>query len=495
MLRWLLVVSLASGCWKNTVSTSHIEAEPVLRCIDCEEPVAVGMPIRVHASWNGTCSSTGTMSFLQLGKNDDLRWETEDFEQSDECDVKRYKLDITCSAACVVIGSDAPDSVAKVIGIYPKHPGPFRFDIKMRARGTAKNDSPAKHIAGEAIVRTPDLVGTTKSERFMDVPSERAAFAGYEYDLVPARRDSAVPLVRGAKYTLASAAKDVEIDQFDRLCWARTPGAATWRPCEQGILADDDIRFDVTALRNGVPIEGDVALSDTLGEQTTDWTCYRSKLAAPEICVRYSVPAGTHAFTWKAGDMKKEESFVVGDPSNATAPPDPTSIAVTTATDATDITLDSRALFDSRGARGTAYFTGEGEVIRLRGQTYFNPLLVVKVPVSPRWGGPRVGIGGLTGRDDEPTSFRLIAGWDLEVGCLARHLCLSLAADVGYSFVDPIEGVLALPHVIVDVRGRDLFARLGAGPSYVLGTFLDPGQRRNEVGWVIKLSVGFIRYL
>jgi hypothetical protein len=44
---FVLVAALGvSACWKSTTLATTIASEPSLRCIDCEEPVAVGMPIR-----------------------------------------------------------------------------------------------------------------------------------------------------------------------------------------------------------------------------------------------------------------------------------------------------------------------------------------------------------------------------------------------------------------------------------------------------------------
>lgn len=474
--------------------SSETEAEAHIRCLDCEEPVAVGMPIRVSTSWAATCSSEGfTWSLHEDHDTENLEWRKSSFSKVGSCHRKSYKVDVTCSQTCIVYAVDDPEneSTEKLIAIYPTHPGPLRFDVKMRGLGTARADKPAAHIAGEVVVRAPDFSDNVAHERRGDTPSATAAFAGYTYDLEPSTRHSAPPS-RGAKSKIATRETDA-FDRIDRACFTRAPGAPTWRTCEAGIRPGDDVRIDAFPTLAGAPLEGGVTLSSTAPDAKSSalddaWICYRPPMQSGQTCVYYAIPAGVHALHWRAGSSKEDETLpVAADPALAI---DPASLAPTTTSAPTSVTFDSRELFDSRGVLGTAMLVGEGEIIGLRDDHFTSVSVVAELPLHPRWGALRLGIGGYESGDKY---FRLITGWELPIGCIGYRVCLGVAADVGYSFVDPIEGIFALPHVNLDVRGAGLIARFGAGPSYVLGTFLDPGQQRHELGWVIKFSFGFAR--
>lgn len=493
----MLTAVAVGGCWKSTTRSSRTSSEAHIRCLDCDEPVAVGMPIRVSTSWAATCSSEGfTWSLDENRETEDLHWKKSSFSKVDRCDRKSYKVDVTCTQACIVYAMDDPelDSSEKLVAIFPTRPGPMRFDVKMRGLGTSRADTPAAHIAGDVVVRVPDFSDDTPHTRVADTPSPLAAFASYTYDLEPSTRHGSSLPGRGKKSAIVPA-EDEAFDRIDRACFTREPGAATWRTCEAGIRAGDDVRIDAFPTLAGQPLAHGVTLASTppgATDTTLDdpWICYRTPLRAGQTCVRYAIPAGVHELHWRAGSSIEHETLPVTLDSSAAV--DPTSLTISAPQTPTVVSFDSRELFDSRGVRGTAMLVAEGEILGLRDDQFLSVSVVAELPLHPRWGALRLGVGGF---EDGDKYVRIITGWELPVGCLAYRVCLGIAADVGYSFVDPIEGLFALPHLNLDVRGGGLIGRFGAGPSYVLGTWLDPGQQRHELGYVIKFSIGFARQL
>ena len=311
-MKWLFASLALAGCWRTTTSSTATEAEAVLRCLDCDEPVAVGLPIRVHASWVGTCTKSGKFSELRYDRTlDTFEWETRDFTTTKACDEHRFKLDVTCSAACVVRSIDSPEtSTQKVLFIYPEAAGPFRFDVAMRA---PKAPTSVRRIGGEVVVRTPDLVSFDEERRPFAGSTRRAAFGGYEYDLVPPRdfgdREYGI---RGTRPAVYAASEDDRIDRLERTCFARTPGAALWRPCASGVVAGDDVRIDVVARAGGEIVDRSIKLASVARDEHA-WTCYHPVLAERrQVCVRYEVPAGMHELRWQAKDEIARETLVVG---------------------------------------------------------------------------------------------------------------------------------------------------------------------------------------
>ena len=473
-----------AGCWTKVTRSSKTPAEPRIRCLDCEEVVAVAMPIRVSTAWHGVCTKEGFhWSLGEESETDNLEWNKSSFSDTDDCDRKSYKVDVTCSSECIVYAQNdpAPGSNEKIIAIYPLHAGPLRYGVSMRATGTAKADSPAEHVGGTVIVRAPDFIDSTMYTRKTDVNTPHALFAGYTYDLLPATRHAGPPN-RGQRDATTTDPDDT-FDRLDRSCFTRAPGAGTWRSCTAGIRPGDDVRIDVLASLAGQPIASDVQLAD--------WTCYRPRIQHGQTCVRYGIPEGIHTLEWTAGASKEIESLPVTgavgdlDPLSLAAPPPPSA--------ATDVSFDSRETFDSRGVlRGTGMLLAEIEVIGIRDEHLVSPSIVFELPLHERWGALRLGVGGFES-ETAPSTLRFISGWELPIGCLAYRLCLGVAADIGYSWTDQVTGILAVPHAVLDLRFSDLIVRFGAGPSYVLGTTLEPGQQRHELGYVLKISAGFAR--
>ena len=318
-VRLAIVVLLLAGCVTVTKSTMS-PASSKLECLDCDKRVAVGLPIRVISSWVGSCTSEGYQAFFETEHDtENIVWRRHPFSKTKACDEHHYKLVVKCSRKCVIRAIDSPDtSTIKLLGIYPETSGPFRFSLEIRAskdsEAIAKLDSP------ELLVRAPDEISAFEKERPIDGESLEASFDGVEYFLSPGTARAGKPPDRGTKYKPATVEPPPEgadvapPERLQRDCKARTPGATTWRPCTQGIAAGDDVRIDVTAWLANARLVGDVSLVEQEGDATVPWTCYRSTFAVPgaQICVRYGVPAGEHALTWRGTDYEIADSLVVG---------------------------------------------------------------------------------------------------------------------------------------------------------------------------------------
>lgn len=481
LLKLCACVCVLTGCWQRTLRESETPAVPALECVDCKEPVAVGMPIRVVTSWLGTCTEEGIRwSFSENHETDSPEWKRTEYTTTETCNRKAYKITVTCSAKCIVHSSEPPasNSDLKVLSVFPEHAGPFRFEISMRATDAPATGEPAALVAADIVVREPDLVGTPL-ERKYDEPSPRAAFAGFDYDLIPTmRRRMRVP-TRGEKYRPRSP-RGATFDRLERRCYTRAPGAATWRDCSTGIRPDDDLRIDVTPLDRGYPLPDDVALT----AEADGWHCYRTQLlTTAQVCTHYAIPAGTHALTWTMGSTTETDEIFVGLAADAPGL-DPASLARPAHTDTVAVSFDSREAFDTRGTRGFAMLGVETEVLRWDGKTAPAVSLLIEAPVRPRVGALRLGIGGFGSEGDRGDKvLRFIAGWRYPIGCVAYRLCLNVAADAGYRFSDSVDGAFVLPHANLELRGSGLVARVGAGPAFLLGS-------QPEVGLVLKFTVG-----
>lgn len=294
-----------------------------LECLDCEKPVAVGIPIRVISSWVGSCTKEGYTAFFETEKEtDQIVWRRSAFSKTKACDEHHYKLVVKCSSKCVIRAIDSPDtSTIKLLGVYPETSGPFRFSLEIRAN--KEGEAIAKLESPEFLVRAPDEISAFEKERPIDDASLEASFDGLEYLLVPGTARAGAPPDRGKRYKPAPVEPPPEgadvsrpepPERLQRDCKTRTPGATTWRPCTQGIAAGDDVRIDVTAWFANARMVGEVSLSEQQGEELVSWTCYRSTFAVPgaQICVRYGVPAGEHALTWRGLGYEIHEKLVVG---------------------------------------------------------------------------------------------------------------------------------------------------------------------------------------
>lgn len=294
-----------------------------LTCLDCEKSVAVGLPIRVISSWVGTCTKEGYTAFFETEKEtENIVWRRSPFSTVKACDEHHYKLVVKCSSECVIRAIDSPDtSTIKLLGIYPETSGRFRFSLEIRA--SKDGEAIAKLESPEFLVRAPDEISAFEKDRRIDGDSLEAAFDGVEYFLSPGTARAGKPPDRGTKYKPAAIEVPPEGDdappprppgRLQRDCKTRTPGATTWRPCTQGIAAGDDVRIDVTAWFGTTRMLGDVALVEQQEGARVPWTCYRSTFAVPgaQICVRYGVPAGEHALTWRGPGFEIADRLVVG---------------------------------------------------------------------------------------------------------------------------------------------------------------------------------------
>ncbi len=297
-------------------------ASSKLECLDCEKPVAVGLPIRVISSWVGSCTKEGYTAFFEMEGTDQIVWRRSAFSKTKACDEHHYKLVVKCSSKCVIRAIDSPDtSTIKLLGVYPETSGPFRFSIEIRA--SKEGEAIAKLESPEFVVRAPDEISAFEKERPIDGASLEASFDGVEYFLAPGTARAGAPPDRGTRYQPprveqpaegADVARPEAPDRLQRDCKTRTPGAATWRPCTQGIAAGDDVRIDVTAWLANARMAGDVSLFEQQGAEQVPWTCYRSTFAVPgaQICVRYGVLAGEHALTWRGTGYEISDKLVVG---------------------------------------------------------------------------------------------------------------------------------------------------------------------------------------
>lgn len=319
----LAVLVALAGC-VTTTSATMSPASAKLECVDCDQPVAVGLPIRVVSSWVGSCTEVGYTAFFETNKDTQvIEWKRSAFSKTGACDEHHYQLAVKCSSKCVIRAIDSPDtSTIKLLGIYPRNPGRFTFALEIRR--TKDGEAIATLASPEIVVRAPDEVSPFEKDRPIDEPSPLASFAGFEYFLEPGTGRAGKPPDRGTKYKPApieqpadnaDLARPEPPDRLQRDCKARTPGAIAWRPCTQGVHAGDDVRIDVTAWRGTERMVGDVALVE-LGTETVAWTCYRATFAVPgsQICVRYGVSAGEHALRWQGTGYEIDEKLVVGAP-------------------------------------------------------------------------------------------------------------------------------------------------------------------------------------
>jgi hypothetical protein len=477
-MRWVCLLVLA-GCWQRTLRSSETPSVPALECVDCKQPVAVGMPIRVATSWLGTCTEEGIRWSLE-SHHDDVEWRRSEYSDTETCNRKAYKISVTCSTKCIVQSTRPPegDSHLKVLSVFPTKAGPFRFEITMRATDAPPTSEPAAVIASDIVVREPDFVGVAMQRKYEE-PSPRVAFAGFEYDLIPTTRHRLRIPSRGDKYT-PRASTGAAFDRLDRRCYTRAPGSATWHDCSAGIRPDDDVRIDVTPTRGGYPLPDDVQLT----VEDEGWHCYRTSLILNvQTCTHYAIPAGTHALTWTLGSATETDQLAVN--ASADAPGPPASVAGSgPQSDAVAVSFDSREAFDTRGIRGYALLGLETEIIRWNETTYPVLSVLLEAPVRPRAGALRLGIGGSGSDEDRKDKLlRVILGWRYPVGCIAYKLCFNVAADVGYRFADTMGGAFVLPHANIELRGRSFMARLGAGPALLLGS-------QREVGFVVKITTG-----
>jgi hypothetical protein len=314
-------LALLAGCTVTT-SASMSPATAKLECLDCEDKVAVGMPIRVLSSWTGSCTESGYQRWLTTDKdNGNVEWERVSFTKTEACDEHHYKLWVWCSTKCVVRAIDSPDtSTVKLLGIHPVLPGPLTFRLEIR---DPKTKTVVKELASPSIlVRAPDEVSAFEQDREIDGESKVAWFAGYEYFLEPGTARAGKPPTRGVKYVAPVSPQapdhaDVEAprapERMTRVCKTRVPGAMVWRPCAAGIRAGDDVRIEVTAWEGVERVPWDLTLVNTAPDQVA-WTCYRAEQALPgaQICMRYGVPAGEHTLHWAGLGFSVDETIVVG---------------------------------------------------------------------------------------------------------------------------------------------------------------------------------------
>lgn len=314
-VRFAVIVILA-GCVTTTRATMS-PATAKLECLDCDQPIAVGIPVRLVSSWVGSCTKEGYTSFFEFDDDDQIRWRRTSFNTTKECDEHHYKIAVKCTSECVIRAIDSPDtSTVKLLGVYPKTPGPLKFSVEIRS---SSGDVVAQFASAELLVRAPDDVAPMATERAIDDASPLAVFAGYEYFLDPATARAGKSPTRGTKYKpeepppVPEAAEQSTPEQPTRLtraCRARTPGALTWRPCTQGIQEGDDVRLDVTAWFGTVRMFGDVSLVEL---PDAAWTCYRATFVpGGQICMRYGIPAGEHPLTWKGLGWDINDKLVVG---------------------------------------------------------------------------------------------------------------------------------------------------------------------------------------
>jgi len=304
----------------TTTGATMSPATAKLECLDCDQPVAVGLPIRVVSSWVGSCTSVGYTAFFETDEEtDQIEWKRTGFTRTKACDEHHYKLAVRCSSKCIVRAIDSPEtSVVKLLGIYPETPGRFSFSLEIRR--TKDGEAVAKLASPELLVRTPDEVSPFETDREIDEPSALATFSGFEYFLDPATARSNKPPGRGTKYKPVAKPPEGEPppppppDRLQRDCKTRKPGAIAWRPCTQGIQVGDDVRIDVTAWLRAERLASDLSLVEGAGDAMVTWTCYRSTFAVPgsQICVRYGVPGGEHELTWQGLGYAIKETLVVG---------------------------------------------------------------------------------------------------------------------------------------------------------------------------------------
>jgi hypothetical protein len=473
----LILAACWTGCWQKTLRSSETPSTPALECIDCDQPVAVGMPIHVATSWLGTCTEEGVRWSI-TEDHEDINWTRTEFSTTETCNRKAYKIAVTCSSKCIVHSAQPPtgSSDLKVLSVFPAHAGPFQFEVTMRETGAAPTSDPAARVASAIVVREPDLVGVPVPRKY-DEPSPRASFAGFDYDLIPTMRHRMRIPGRGDKY-VSPAPRGGTFDRLDRRCYTREPGSATWHDCSAGIRPGDDVRIDVTPTQRGYPLPDDV----TLTVENEGWHCYRTPLLLNvQTCTRYAIPAGMHELTWTLGSAEETEQLVVSAPAAAVQAP---SLVGPAHSDAVAVTFDSREPFDTRGTRGFAMIGIETEILRWNDTTYPAVSGLIEMPVRPHLGALRLGIGGFgSDQDREVKTLRVIAGWRYPIGCIAYRFCLNIAADVGYRFSDTLSGAFVLPHANLDLRGGGFVARVGAGPALLLGS-------QSEVGLVVKVTVG-----
>lgn len=307
---------LLAGCVTTTSSTMS-PATAKLECLECDRPVAIGMPFRIVSSWVGSCTKEGYTSFFHENKEThQIEWQRDGFTSTKACDDHHYKIAVKCSAGCVIRAVDSPDtSTVKMLGVYPETPGRFRFAVEIRDPGTS--DVVAKYESSELVVRAPDEISPFEKIREIDPASHLAAFDGFEYFLTPGTKSTTDLPTRGTKYTGEVPPNNQPLPTVDRLqraCKTRTPGAMQWRPCTQGIADGDDVRIDVQAWVGRERLVYDVTLQEKEGETSVAWTCYRSTFAVPgaQICMRYGVKAGTHTLDWDAAGDKITETLLVG---------------------------------------------------------------------------------------------------------------------------------------------------------------------------------------